>query len=780
MAGQKNKKKTASYKARQAPAVPVEVPALGALILAVIIVLALFSHQAGDLSAGPAKEFHNHIGLFGAHLSAVLIKWFGLASFWPAPIFFILSVIFIKGRSPRVSPFQMALGLSLAVFAVLALFAIIWPGPKLTVFWPGESVSGGGAVGSFLVRGLLATIGSVGSIMVLPLVFFVGFLVATGISLGSFFSAIGRFLSIFSSSGQGSQAAQGAQAWSGLESARGAKSEPGALKLNLTEDDGPKKGARRAKNSGKNSGPRDIGLDLDLDDHDALDLEPHVSQAPPEPLIVEKKRPAAKKVKSEAPKTVRGGPYELPPIDLLDPPDDKGPENYSSGLSHETLKENARLLETKLSEFGVEGRVLEVSSGPVITMYEFQPAPGIKISKIVALANDLAMAMRVAAVRVVAPIPGKAALGFELPNRDRATVTLREVMESQAFQSLKSPLSLVLGVDITGVPQVADLGRMPHLLIAGSTGSGKSVGLDCMIMSILYKARPDQVRFLLIDPKCVEMATYQDLPHLLHPVLTDADEANLALKWAVHEMDLRYKLMAEKGVRNITGFNDLVKKEAKESANPEELLPPMPYLVIIIDELSDLMLQAAKDVEVAITRLAAKARAAGIHLILATQRPSVDVLTGVIKANLPTRLSFQVTTKVDSKTILDRMGAEQLLGKGDMLFMPPGTAKLIRLHGAFVSDEEKKRVTDYIRQWGPPDYVESLVPPERGEDEGGGQRDDKYREAVEIVRREGKASISSVQRHLRIGYNRAARIIEEMERDGIIGPADGAKPRIVF
>ncbi|MDR2302118.1 MAG: DNA translocase FtsK, partial [Deltaproteobacteria bacterium] len=533
------------------------------------------------------------------------------------------------------------------------------------------------------------------------------------------------------------------------------------------------------KPSGKNAVMRDMGLDEDLDDG-GLNFEPEALGTPSGPRIVEKKRPAVKKAKVEAKRTVRGGPYELPSMDLLDPPEDKGQENYSSGLSHETLKENARLLETKLSEFGVEGRVLEVSSGPVITMYEFQPAPGIKISKIVALANDLAMAMRVAAVRVVAPIPGKAALGFELPNRDRATVTLREVVESQAFQSLKSPLSLVLGVDITGVPQVADLGRMPHLLIAGSTGSGKSVGLDCMIMSILYKATPDQVRFLLIDPKCVEMATYQDLPHLLHPVLTDADEANLALKWAVHEMDLRYKLMAEKGVRNIAGFNELVKKEARESSNPDDVLPPMPYLVIIIDELSDLMLQAAKDVEVAITRLAAKARAAGIHLILATQRPSVDVLTGVIKANLPTRLSFQVTTKVDSKTILDRMGAEQLLGKGDMLFMPPGTAKLLRLHGAFVSDEEKKRVTDYIRQWGPPDYVESLVPPERGEDEGGGQRDDKYREAVEIVRREGKASISSVQRHLRIGYNRAARIIEEMERDGIIGPADGAKPRVVF
>jgi S-DNA-T family DNA segregation ATPase FtsK/SpoIIIE len=457
-------------------------------------------------------------------------------------------------------------------------------------------------------------------------------------------------------------------------------------------------------------------------------------------------------------------------------------QGYSSGLTREQLTANARLLEAKLLEFGVEGRVTEVSGGPVITMYEYQPAPGIKIAKVAGLANDLTMAMRAPAIRVVAPIPGKDAIGLEIPNPKRTVVSLREVIESPVFQESTSPLTLVLGVDLTGSPVVTDLAKMPHLLIAGATGSGKSVGLDCMIMSILYKADPQTVKFLMIDPKCVEMALYQDMPHLLYPVMTEVDEANGALKWAVHEMDQRYKMMAEKGVRNIAGYNEKVLSELKDYRFSSDSEPPkpMPYLVIIIDELSDLMLQAAKDVEVAINRLAAKARAAGIHLILATQRPSVDVLTGVIKANLPTRLSFQVTTKVDSKTILDRMGAEQLLGKGDMLFMPPGSAKLHRLHGAYVSDEEKKRVTDYVRKWGPPEYLESLIPPDKGEEDSNRAKDEKYQEAVELVRRLGKASVSILQRYMNIGYNRAARIMEDLERDGVVGPQVGSKAREVY
>jgi S-DNA-T family DNA segregation ATPase FtsK/SpoIIIE len=497
------------------------------------------------------------------------------------------------------------------------------------------------------------------------------------------------------------------------------------------------------------------------------------------PELTIRERPA----KRELPRAPRPD-YELPSTGLLDPPPEE-PGGWAS-MTPEELRANAGMLETKLLEFGVEGRVLEVCGGPVITMYEYQLAPGVKISKVSNLSRELTMAMRAESIRVVAPIPGKNAIGLELPNAERGTVTLRELLESREYRAMGSPLTLALGVDITGVPVVTDLGRMPHLLIAGATGSGKSVGLDCLIMSILYKATPREVRFLMIDPKCVELALYHDLPHLIHPVLTDPEEATVALKWAVCEMDARYRLMAERGVRNIQGYNGSVAKEAEGPAGPGAGLDgegppePLPYLVIIIDELSDLMVTAPKDVEVAIMRLSAKARASGIHLILATQRPTVDILTGVIKANLPTRISFQVAQKNDSRVILDQMGAETLLGKGDMLFQPPGTSRLRRLHGAYVSDDEKRRVTDHIREYGPPEYIETLAPPDADGAADSSELDEKYEEAVELVRRTGRATISHLQRHLRIGYNRSARIIEDMEREGVIGPQDGTRPRTIF
>jgi S-DNA-T family DNA segregation ATPase FtsK/SpoIIIE len=445
------------------------------------------------------------------------------------------------------------------------------------------------------------------------------------------------------------------------------------------------------------------------------------------------------------------------------------------------LETNAHLLEDKLRDYGVEGRVSEVSGGPVITMYEYEPAPGIKISRVAGLAEDLAMAMKAKSIRVAGHLPGKGAIGIEIPNLTRLPVSFRQMVESPAFRNSASPLTLGLGVDILGQPVVADLAAMPHLLVAGATGTGKSVALAAIIMSILYKAPPDRVRLLMIDPKRVEFAFYRDIPHLIHPVLTEAAQANLALKWAVAEMENRYRLLAEMEVRHIDTYNEKARAERKKRRRQGEAPPELPYLVIIIDELGDLMTIAPKEVEVHITRLGQKARAAGIHLILATQRPSVAVITGTIKINLLARVALKVLSQTDSRVILDRGGAEKLLGRGDMLFMAPNQSELQRLHGPYVSDGEIQRVTDFLRALGPPDYLEELTVPEaEADEEGGDDNDPLYDKAVELVRRTGRATISHIQRHLRVGYNRAARLIERMEREGLIGPQDGTRPRDIF
>jgi S-DNA-T family DNA segregation ATPase FtsK/SpoIIIE len=418
-------------------------------------------------------------------------------------------------------------------------------------------------------------------------------------------------------------------------------------------------------------------------------------------------------------------------------------------------------------------------------MYEYEPAPGIKIARVAGLAEDLAMAMKAKSIRVAGHLPGKGAIGIEIPNLIRLPVAFRQMMESPAFRKSQSLLTLSLGVDILGTPVVADLAKMPHLLIAGATGTGKSVALNAIVMSILYKASPDKVRFLMIDPKVVEFALYRDIPHLIYPVLTEAPQANLALKWAVAEMETRYRLLAEMEVRHIDTYNEKVRAERKKGRRREDEDAPreLPYLVIIIDELADLMKVAPKEVEVNITRLAAKARAAGIHLILATQYPTVAVLTGTIKINLLARVALKVLSQTESRVILDRKGAENLLGRGDMLFMAPNQSELQRLHGPYVSDGEVERVTDSLRAWGPPVYLEELVVPENGAaDEGGGpdEKDPLYDQAVELVRRTNRATISFLQRELRVGYNRAARFIERMEREGLIGPQDGTRPRDIF
>ena len=514
------------------------------------------------------------------------------------------------------------------------------------------------------------------------------------------------------------------------------------------------------------------------------------------PLVrkAEISRPPAREQSLKSSARGAGG-YKLPPVALLDTP----PLEHSQ-VDEAALERSARVLEQKLADFGVAGRVVEVQPGPVVTMYKLEPGSGVKVSQIVNLADDLSMALRAATVRIQAPVPGEAVVGIEVPNRKREKIYLREILEAEEFGAAQSHLTIALGKDITGRPMAADLATMPHLLIAGATGTGKSVSIHTMISSILFSATADDVRFILIDPKMLELSVYEGIPHLLVPVVVDPEKAAAALLWATQEMEGRYRMMRELAVRNIDGYNraigssgELVElKRGDAAANAGEgedwIDTPvkhrrLPKIVIVIDELADLLLSEGKTVERDITRLAQKARAAGIHLILATQRPSVDVLTGLIKANLPARISLQVTSRVDSRTILDSIGAERLLGAGDMLFMPPGTAKLRRLHGPFVSEIEIRKVCDFLRSQGAPDYqmeiLETTAPGEADDADGGGDRDELYDEAVQIVMDSNQASISMIQRRLRIGYNRAARMVEQMEREGLVLPADGARPREV-
>lgn len=490
----------------------------------------------------------------------------------------------------------------------------------------------------------------------------------------------------------------------------------------------------------------------------------------------------------------------LPQINLLDPPDKSGATGYSA----DSLEHLSRLLELKLQDFGITAEVTEVLPGPVVTRFEIQPAPGIKVSRISGLAKDLARSMAVISVRVVEVIPGKSVVGIEIPNEKREMVRLSEVISSEAFDRSSSPLTLALGNDIAGIPTVADLARMPHLLVAGTTGSGKSVGINAMLLSLLLKASPDEVKLILIDPKMLELSIYDDIPHLLTPVITDMKDAASGLRWCVGEMERRYKLMAALGVRNIAGYNRKIEDAIKagnpivdplwtfdpstvgwdETEEPPEapMLEALPYIVVVIDEFADMMMIVGKKVEQLIARIAQKARAAGIHLILATQRPSVDVITGLIKANVPTRIAFQVSSKIDSRTILDQGGAEQLLGHGDMLYLPPGTSVPERIHGAFVDDHEVHKVVADWKRRGTPSYLSDItdeasvssiaVPGFDTTDENGDdtESDPLYDEAVAFVLESGKASISSVQRKLRVGYNRAARLIEQMEASGVVSP----------
>jgi S-DNA-T family DNA segregation ATPase FtsK/SpoIIIE len=737
--------------------------ALGIVALVLFMALATYNPEDPGFSfTGGPGVVHNRIGVIGAWVADVLFFLFGRPAFlFPlvlaAACWGLQRRLRTESGGSRANTMVRMLGFALVLVASCALTTLHWQPGVLRQ-------SAGGVVGRLVGEGLAAGVDFLGATLLLIAAWMAGLSLAFGVS----------WLTVMDRLGTATWAGIGwlRARWSSSRDAAEGRERRQARKESV--ESAQKKSATRAP-------PRIEAPPAAVEKSARVERERQV------PLF-------------EPPKA-----SELPPLKLLDDPPPREPL-YSA----EALEALSRLVEMKLKDFAIDAEVVAVQPGPVVTRFELRPAPGVKASQITALAKDLARALSVLSVRVVEVIPGKSVMGLEIANEKREIVTLGEIIRSKAYDEMHSPLALALGKDIGGAPVVADLSRMPHLLIAGTTGSGKSVGINAMVLSLLYKSTAEHVRLIMIDPKMLELSVYEGIPHLLAPVVTDMKQAANALRWCVAEMERRYQLMAALGVRNITGFNRRI-KEAEEAGKPirdpvmmlkaandpsidqREIpdLVALPYVVVVVDELADLMLVVGKKVEELITRLAQKARASGIHLVLATQRPSVDVITGLIKANIPCRIAFQVSARVDSRTILDQMGAETLLGHGDMLYLPPGTSLPARVHGAFVSDQEVHRVVEALKTPAPPNYIEEVlsgpktpIPGLSGEEgESGGnaaedaEADPLYDEAVRIVTTERKPSISYVQRRLKIGYNRAARLLEAMELAGLVGPlqANGAR-----
>jgi len=726
---QSNKSNAKSQLDRTAHPLKKEIAGLVLLLLAILFAGSLLSYHPEDRLfwnvTGTVGKAHNLFGAIGSHLAGALFDLIGFSSFWLAITLLALAFMTFRGRT-LASPFLNLI----TILALLASFSAIlnlqFPGD---IAFRGGTIAVGGLVGLHVAGWVEGILNHFGANVLLTTIFLVSLMMVTHLSLGRIFSKLG--LAIIATVRQ--------------------------IRDMATKIRERKKRTRKTKEA-----------------HHKITSRPKVTIVDPGPI--EDSSPQQERF----PFMNVAGEFKLPSLDLLRDP----PEQKNVHIQRETLEMNARRLERKLSDFGVEGEVVEILPGPVITMYEYKPAPGIKISKVANLSDDLALTLRAQSIRIVAPIPGKAAIGIEIPNNQREVVYLKEILSSATYKNSKHKLAIALGKDITGAAVVADLTKMPHLLVAGATGTGKSVSINTMIESLLFKVSPEMVRFLMIDPKRIELSTYQDIPHLLHPVVTQPKDATKALRWAVEEMERRYMLLSDRGVRNIETYNrKIVGTPPTQPEDPSKGIDrTLPYIIIIIDELADLMMVSSKEVEESITRLAQMARAAGIHLIIATQRPSVNVLTGIIKANFPTRLSFQVSSKVDSRTILDTNGAEHLLGDGDMLFMPPGVGRIMRIHGAYVSEEEVRAVTDFLKQQKRPDYDATILSRMTSDEEEGQEAlelDEKYEEAIDLVSKTGQASISMLQRKLRVGYNRAARMIEVMEMQGIVGPSDGVRPRDV-
>lgn len=706
---------------KKKPGARQEVVALFCLFLALFLLLCFVSYARPLLAEHPALQAPaaNWCGSIGYYVAHCLFSFFGLTAFFPVLILIYTSMsVLMPGGTTNRLPFVVA-GITGILISTSGLLATT----EQLVF-PPELITPGGYLGGLVWRLLGRFMGEVGSVLLLLLLLIFSLMAAVR----------------FSPFGTGK--------WLWRTGGKVGKRLPKVLP-----------GSPAAKKNG-NSKQEPVAGNPSLAVARTAAAVPDVH----EPVLL--KLSSGTEDEEFTPRPPRSGNYLLPPMTLLARHDQQ-----EICIDKEHFYRVSKVLVAKLEDFGVYGNVEGISPGPVVTTYEYAPAPGVKINRIVSLADDLAMALKVDRVRIVGSIPGKAALGIEIPNPVRKTVFLRDILLTEEYGDSSSRLSLALGLDVVGHPVIADFTKMPHLLIAGATGAGKSVAINAFIASILFKSTPDEVRLLLVDPKRIELSVYEDIPHLLHPVVVEPKMASRALIWAVREMERRYCLLEEKRVKSFLSYNEIAEEK-------------LPYIVIIVDELADLMMVASKDVENSIARLAQMARAAGMHIMLATQRPSVDVLTGLIKANFPTRISFKVASKVDSRTILDGSGAEHLLGDGDMLFLPPGAAKLQRIHGAYISEEETERIVAFLKKQGKAEYDETVlrvVEDEPATDsEEAGEYDEKYDEAVAIVTETGQASISMVQRRLRVGYNRAARMIEMMEKEGIVGSSDGSRPREVF
>ncbi|HET6609207.1 MAG TPA: DNA translocase FtsK 4TM domain-containing protein [Rhodopila sp.] len=785
---------------------------LGLLGLAVLVALATYDPRDPSFNTASTQHTHNMAGPVGAFVSDLLLQGFGVVAVLPGLA--MLAWCWRIGSRRGLESFPLRIAALLAAMPVLAaaIGAIPWPQSKP---WP-VMAGPGGAIGLTMAsnaivasRSALGLAGIAGVWLLGVALALVLTLLALGLSRSEWRSA-GRFAgSAARFSVRGGQIGVGAlsRGAGGLGHAterlssfmpRRPAREPGAEppqpesrpRLVRGDEDGTSVQSIPPRPVARNPLPPDTPVSPAL-------------TAPPPPVRTVKPEPVRKPVQASLPLPESG--WVFPSLDLLKPP----PARAASGPSEEALQANARLLETVLSDYGVQGEIVEIRPGPVVTLYELVPAPGIRSARVIGLADDVARSLSVTAVRI-ATVPGRNVIGIEVPNSKRETVFLSEILSSEEVTKNNGRLSLALGKDIGGKSIVADLSRMPHLMIAGTTGSGKSVGVNAMILSLLYKLSPDQCRLIMIDPKMLELSTYEGIPHLMAPVVTEPAKAVTALKWTVREMERRYRAMSQLGVRNIGGYNDrvaearnkgeVVTRKVQTGFDPDTgrptfeeqplALESLPFIVVVVDEMADLMMVAGKEIEAAVQRLAQMARAAGIHVIMATQRPSVDVITGTIKANFPTRISFQVISKFDSRTILGEQGAEQLLGMGDMLFMQGG-GRITRVHGPFVSDEEVEKVVAFLREQGEPAYVEDVTESlEGGEvtDHGGpsgllgGSDSDKslFDQAVDVVAREGKASTSFIQRHLNIGYNKAAKLIEQMEKEGIVGPANHVGKREIL